>query len=186
MFATVVSDFGDRPCIVCARVRDDPLHNPGERGGLAHENVEPRVNQHTYDPGERRQSVRREAERIKPGDRRRAVRRMEDRIRLIEDAVQVRGATEVSLREASGDREAVGEGNSQVQATPQEGEREEEVTEGTPPPVAPDEPAEAAEEVAEPTAEAAQETDADNQSDDSADTGADAGDDEDEEDEDNG
>ena len=59
-----------RACLICGRVEDDPLHAP-ERGGLAHD-VEPRIEQHDYDPGERRQLVR----------------RMDDRVHKIEDATR--------------------------------------------------------------------------------------------------
>jgi hypothetical protein len=61
--------MGDpRPCLVCNRQQDDPLHGP-EAGGLAHD-IEPRIEHHPYDPGERRQLVR----------------RMDDRIQRVEDA----------------------------------------------------------------------------------------------------
>jgi hypothetical protein len=61
-----------RPCLVCGRPEDDPLHGP-ERGGLAHD-ITSRIEQHAYDPGERRHLVR----------------RMDDRIHKIEDAVRRR------------------------------------------------------------------------------------------------
>ena len=83
-------DAGDHPCLVCGRVRDDPLHDQGPRGGLAHD-TDPRI-EHTSDESvwPRWEAVRRLAERIEanPGERRRAVRRMDDRIRIIEEAVR--------------------------------------------------------------------------------------------------
>ena len=53
--------MSDWPCLICKRPQDDPLHAP-ERGGLAHD-VTPRIEQHAYDPGERRQAIRRMADR---------------------------------------------------------------------------------------------------------------------------
>jgi hypothetical protein len=50
-----------RPCLICRRPADDPLHGP-PHGGRAHE-VTPRIEQHDYDPGERRQVIRRRADR---------------------------------------------------------------------------------------------------------------------------
>ena len=52
------------PCLVCGRRSDDPLHWNEERGGLAHDTT-PRVEQHAYDPGERRNLTRRMTDRIK-------------------------------------------------------------------------------------------------------------------------
>lgn len=59
-----------RPCLICLRPQDDPLHQGPERGGLAHD-VTPRIEQHDYDPGERRSLVR----------------RMDDRVHVIEEAL---------------------------------------------------------------------------------------------------
>lgn len=51
------------PCLICKRGADDPLHGP-PFGTIAHENVVPRIEQHPYDPGERRRLIRRMADRI--------------------------------------------------------------------------------------------------------------------------
>ena len=53
--------LNERPCLVCHRPEDDPLHG-GERGGLAHD-TDPRLAQHVYDPGERRKVIRRQQDR---------------------------------------------------------------------------------------------------------------------------
>jgi hypothetical protein len=51
----------DRLCLVCRRIEGDPIHDPLPRQRLA--GVVPRIEQHAYDPGERRRSVRRQSDR---------------------------------------------------------------------------------------------------------------------------
>jgi hypothetical protein len=48
---------GQRRWLICRRIQDDPLHNP-KRGKRA---FVPRIQQHAYDPGERRQGERRKS-----------------------------------------------------------------------------------------------------------------------------
>lgn len=78
-----------RPCLICNRPQDDPLHQGPDRGGLAHD-TQPRIEQHDYDPGDRRQVDRRDGdpgERRVGGDRRHEIRRMDDRVQAIEEAL---------------------------------------------------------------------------------------------------
>jgi hypothetical protein len=78
-----------RSCLICSRPQDDPLHQGPDRGGLARD-TSPRIEQHDYDPGERRGEDRREddpGERRAGGDRRKLIRRMGDRVGAVEKAL---------------------------------------------------------------------------------------------------
>lgn len=56
-----------RRCLVCRRPKADPLHSDRSFGAIA-DRTTPRIEQHVFDPGERRQLIR----------------RMDDRVRLVE------------------------------------------------------------------------------------------------------
>ena len=60
-----------RLCLICHRRKDDPLHGSIDPTIGAHD-VTPRIEQHVYDPGERRHLIR----------------RMDDRIAKIEKALE--------------------------------------------------------------------------------------------------
>jgi hypothetical protein len=48
-------------CLICHRVQDDPIHDP--RRGKHIIEIVPRIEQHAYDPGERRHGIRRKSDR---------------------------------------------------------------------------------------------------------------------------
>jgi hypothetical protein len=56
-----------RRCLICRRSQADPLHSSRSFGAIA-KRTELRIEQHVFDPGERRQLIR----------------RMDDRVRLVE------------------------------------------------------------------------------------------------------
>jgi hypothetical protein len=48
-------------CLICRRIKDDPIHDPVPRQGRVGD--EPRIEQHAFDPGERRHGTRRKSDR---------------------------------------------------------------------------------------------------------------------------
>jgi hypothetical protein len=51
----------ERLCLICHRIQDDPIHDVRRSQRIVE--IVPRIEQHAYDPGERRHVVRRQNDR---------------------------------------------------------------------------------------------------------------------------